>query len=334
MKNSLKKLLCGICALAFSAAMFSAVAFADETENASAAAAAGDTADMADAAEVTEEVIDQNAVLLEADNLYNMIKDESVPDSEPEFIAANLMSQGLLSEVAYHLETYTDAPSLRPNVFAAIDDILDFQTDAVLGEEAADDENAVAETQLLDTNVYKHTYEIDKAAGLTSADADSETYGVATSVVQTFKKGTNTLTSITWAFNLAPMSEEDTKKAITVKAIAEGGQEDGGNNYQEFNLPTVEVNGEFTIGIILNGWVPEGESRVVEDTSFVTTMFEYADADTADVTDEETVTDAAEDETAEEETVTDETVEELETAEEETAEVPVEEAVETAADAE
>ncbi len=333
MKNSLKKLLCGICALAFSAAMFSAVAFADETESASAAAAAGDTADMADAAEVTEEVIDQNAVLLEADNLYNMIKDESVPDSEPEFIAANLMSQGLLSEVVYHLETYTDAPTLRPNVFAAIDDMLDFQTDAVLGEEAADDENADPETKVLDTKVYKHTYEIDKAEGLVSDTAAEEDYGVATSVVQTFKKGTDALTSITWDFKLAPMSDEDEEQAITVKAIAEGGKDDGGNNYQEFILPTVEVNGEFTIGIILNGWVPAGDSREVEDTSFVTTTFEYADGDTADVTDEETVTDAAEDETAEEETVTDETVEELETAEEEAAEVPVEEAVETAADA-
>lgn len=263
MKNSLKKLLGGLCALAVSASMFSGVVFADETNSAFA--------------------------LPEADLVYTMINDPSIPDSELEFFASTLMAQGILGDVVYQLLSYSDAD---PNsaFFTAASELMDAPTTAILGVEddvngISPDEDAKAEAEVVSTTVKKHTYEIDSANGTASMFAMEDTYGEATSILQTIKSGTNTISKIIWDFDLSKASSTD--KKFSIAAVTEG-QEDGGENYQEFQLPNIEVNGEFTIGIILENWVPDGDEQEVENTSFVETTFEYAqtsEEENADISD-------------------------------------------------
>lgn len=318
MKNSLKKLLGGLCALAVSASMFSGVVFADEANSA--------------------------FFLPEADLAYTMINDPNIPDSELEFFASTLMAQGILGDVVYQLLSYSDA---NPNsaFFKTANELMDAPTSDILGvedETNAAEEESQPEAKVISTKVTKHTYDLDKAAGIIAEDADEETYGEATSIVQKFKSGTNTISKIKWDFDL-PMNDGSENTQFSISAIIEG-KEDGGDGYQEFQLPNIEVNGEFTIGIVLNGWVPAGNDQNVEDTSFVNTSFEYtlpADSasDTSDettlveaeVSDNEPETVANTDETVEDENTEAETVEDTDTADTDTA---ASEPVINAADAE
>lgn len=310
MKNSLKKLLGGLCALAVSASMFSGVVFADETNSAFA--------------------------LPEADLVYTMINDPSIPDSELEFFASTLMAQGILGDVVYQLLSYSDAD---PNsaFFTAASELMDAPTAAILGVEddvngTSPDEDAKAEAEVVSTTVKKHTYEIDSANGTASMFAMEDTYGEATSILQTIKSGTNTISKIVWDFDLSKASSTD--KKFSIAAVTEG-QEDGGENYQEFQLPNIEVNGEFTIGIILENWVPDGDEQEVENTSFVETTFEYAqtsEEENADISDAisadpDESTDPADAETVDAETTV------TEDTDTETVDEPAEPAVD-AADAE
>ena len=313
MKNSLKKLLGGLCALAVSASMFSGVVFADETET--------ETANM-------------DAVQEQFNMVYNMILDPSIPDSELELMASVLMADGTLGDVVYQLLSYSDAD---PNsaFFTAASELMDAPTAAILGVEddvngTSPDEDAKAEAEVVSTTVKKHTYEIDSANGTASMFAMEDTYGEATSILQTIKSGTNTISKIIWDFDLSKASSTD--KSFSIAAVTEG-QEDGGENYQEFQLPNIEVNGEFTIGIILENWVPDGDEQEVENTSFVETTFEYAqtsEEENADISDAisadpDESTDPADAETVDAETTV--------TGDTETADEPAEPAVD-AADAE
>lgn len=312
MKNSLKKLLGGLCALAVSASMFSGVVFADETET--------ETANM-------------DAVQEQFNMVYNMILDPSIPDSELELMASVLMADGTLGDVVYQLLSYSDAD---PNsaFFTAASELMDAPTTAILGVEddvngTSPDEDAKAEAEVVSTTVKKHTYEIDSANDLTSWTADPETYGEATSILQTIKSGTNTISKIVWDFDLSKASSTD--KSFSIAAVTDG-KEDGGETRQEFQLPNIEVNGEFTIGIILENWVPDGDEQEVKNTSFVETTFEYAqtsEEENSDISDAISADPDESTEPADAETVDAETAV-TEDTDTETADEPAEPAVDAA----
>lgn len=257
MNNSLKKLLCGLCALVVSVSMLSCAAFADEI--AEGGAEAGNTA--------------EQGILPETQTIFDMINNPSTSNEDFEFFASTYMAQNILGDVVYQLMEKTDADR-NSYFFTIAAELLDAPTADILGVDE-NTEDAVPETVLLSSKAIKHTYELDKAAGITAEDADPDTYGEATTVVQNFKGGTDTVSKIVWNFAL-PNSDTEQKIEFTVSAVPEGEGVDEAAAI--FELPNITVNGEFSIGIVLNNWVPEGDEREIEDPDFVTTAIEYVSA--------------------------------------------------------
>ena len=234
--------------------------------------------------------------LPEADEAYAAINNPATTKEDFEFMVATYQAQGLLSTVVYDLLSNSDADP-DSMFFKLANEALDAPTEAVLGEETAVTEDAAGEAavedaEVVSTIVTSHTYAFDKQEGIVSPTADEASYGESASVFQSIKCGSKKITSILWNFVL-PKNDNNIEFAIEATSDGKVSNE---SVKKTFLLPSIEVNGTVTIGIVLNNWAYD--TRINNDPDFITTTFGYAD-DTAPATDEtpEALTEPVADET-------------------------------------